>query len=97
MWSLLDKLRQKPDHEKQRIAFLVSITVTLLIAVVWLSTFKIDSEAVTANTSSPIESFSNQFNELWNSRPNFNLEEDMPEELQKFPETFEQNSQNSVE
>ncbi len=37
MFELIERLRQKPEHKKKQIAFLVSITFAGIIFAVWLS------------------------------------------------------------
>lgn len=39
MEELLDRMRQKPPHKKQRIAFLSALSITAVIFFFWISTF----------------------------------------------------------
>lgn len=61
LWDILERLRQKQDHQKQHIAFAVSLIITLAITIVWLSTFSLDSNAIVANTVSPFQEFKQTF------------------------------------
>ena len=73
LWEKLERLRQKKDHEKQRIALISSIIITLLIAAVWLSTYTLDTNSVTANTTSPFQDFKEKMNFLFEHKPTTNL------------------------
>lgn len=67
MWKYLDKIREKNDSEKKSFAFITAMTLTILIAVVWLiSTYAISSsvEENKAETISPIENIRSQFRVL---------------------------------
>ena len=44
MWNFLNKLRQKPDPQKQLIAFVSSVVITLIIAGTWLAFVLADDE-----------------------------------------------------
>lgn len=73
MWKLIENLRQQSDHKKQQIALWVSITITLVITIVWFSTFTLDTKTVVANTSSPMDGIKETVSNLWAKASSFNL------------------------
>lgn len=63
MFEIIENLRAKPNHIKKQIAFLIALTLTGIIFVIWLTTFSPESQmpdlASTAQTSSsPLSNFS---------------------------------------
>lgn len=71
MWDYLDKLRQKPHHERKRIALGTSAAVTSVVFLAWLSTFSIspvlpigfatDQQAAVSEGVSPFALFKESF------------------------------------
>jgi cytoskeletal protein RodZ len=68
MFELLEKLREKPDHKKKQIAFLLSLFIVGIIFVIWLSViypdFKNESlidDKVSKLEPSPLGTFSETF------------------------------------
>lgn len=51
-------MKQKPSHERQRVAFASAFVLTSIIALVWLSTMLVGSSetAQTAQVEGPIDS-----------------------------------------
>ena len=65
----LERIRQKPHHEKKRFAFFFSLSVTAVITLVWLSTMRIHpilGEEVAA-PKSPFEAVSENLGSAFNS------------------------------
>ncbi|HEY4503632.1 MAG TPA: hypothetical protein VJJ28_00785 [Candidatus Paceibacterota bacterium] len=61
--SHIERLREKPDHIKKRIAFLASFSITAIIFIFWLASFGVKSSSVIvedtlAKSESPISSLS---------------------------------------
>ncbi len=55
----IENMRQKPDHKKRQYAFAVSLGITAIIFVFWLSSFGIGTEGnnnVAVEVRSPLES-----------------------------------------
>jgi hypothetical protein len=70
MKKTINKLRQKPQHEKERIAFFGAFLMTLVILLFWLAGITaFDSnpdQSQAANVTSPADSFKKQFNDILN-------------------------------
>lgn len=66
----LEKLRQRPKSERQKIAFGGAFAITLVIALIWLSVMMVNfnTEPQTAQVSGPIEAF---VENVSNSFPDF--------------------------
>ncbi len=63
MLEFLDKLRKRPEHERQIIAFVTALIFTLIIASVWFSILilkpSIPETSDQINTPGPLESVKN--------------------------------------
>lgn len=71
MRKIIENLRKKPDHHKKTIVFSISIAITAVIFVIWLSFIKmefasIDTPKDVADKNSPLtfikESVANAYN-----------------------------------
>lgn len=40
MFKLLDRVREKPRHRRQQFAFIIALSITLIIVVVWIISFR---------------------------------------------------------
>lgn len=63
MRKFIERMQEKPEHERKRFAFATSLVVTLLIAGVWTSTFFNQSSEVVVvreETPGPFEALSRQ-------------------------------------
>lgn len=74
MWRLLEKIRAKPVHVRKRILFIATTFLTLLVFVVWASTFVSgisqmaasgDTEDVGQNSFSFLHFFQNAFVDIF--------------------------------
>lgn len=70
MFELLEKLRQKPESTKQKVAFLTAFSFAGLIFVIWLSVIYPDwrqvekkEAAASKNEPGPLAGFSNNFSD----------------------------------
>jgi hypothetical protein len=68
MFDLLEKIRQKPERTRKQIAFLISLSVSGLIFVVWLSVIypswrfsKEKEEKIVTSEPSPISTVASTF------------------------------------
>lgn len=68
MFQLIEKLRNKPDRTKKQVAFLLALSISGIIFVIWLSVIypawssdQKKEEKVSQIEPSPIESFSANF------------------------------------
>ena len=68
MFNLIEKLRQKPDHTKKRVAFLSAFLLAGIIFVIWLSVIYPDfkqkqerEEVVSKLEPSPLGTFGETF------------------------------------
>lgn len=69
MKKTIQKLKKKEQHEKERIAFVGALVVTLIIVMFWLVGITTVPEAQNdqvANTQSPFKALVNQFNDAIN-------------------------------
>src|SRR5262245_6201177 len=72
MFESLDRLRQKPDGAKRKIAFFTSFSVVLVIFVVWLTVIypdfmnKNSGEVVEKKADAPVDNFASVFTESLN-------------------------------
>ena len=66
MKKTINHLRQKPQHEKDRFAFIGAIAMTFLIVLFWLAgvTSNRPTEDQSANVTQPLDSFKAQFNDI---------------------------------
>lgn len=66
MKKILEDLRNKKQHEKEKIAFLGALISTLLIALFWFagSSALKSAEDQVANTVSPFESIRESFSDI---------------------------------
>jgi hypothetical protein len=69
MKKTLEKLREKDNHEKQRIAFVSSLVITGLIVMFWLAaiTTRPVDESQRANVITPFEALRNDLSEIFNN------------------------------
>ncbi len=68
----IHKLRARPNHEKKRIAFVVSAGITAIIFVFWIASFNpstgaSDNNSGVANVVSPFESIKNNVASAYDS------------------------------
>jgi hypothetical protein len=69
MKKTIEHLRKKEQHEKDRIAFMGAVTITVFIALFWLAgvttsgVYSIEEDQ-SANTITPFDSIKEQFSEL---------------------------------
>jgi hypothetical protein len=70
---LLERLRNKTDGEKQKLALGISVIVTSLIFLVWISTFslRLGEKKVGNYTVSPFAQVKEGFSDLLSERPSF--------------------------
>jgi len=63
MKKTIEKLRQRPKKERQRVAFVGALSVTIVIALVWFSVFitNLNSSPQTAQVEGPISSLIKAF------------------------------------
>lgn len=56
MLQHIEKLRQKPEHVRRRIAFFTSLCFTSLIFAIWIGAFKIQNTPTAVDIKSPASS-----------------------------------------
>ncbi len=56
MFEHIERLKQKPEHVKRRIAFITSLCFTVFIFAVWIGSFKIKSMPTALNKDINIKS-----------------------------------------
>jgi hypothetical protein len=66
----LDNLRQRPDHHKKRIAFGAAFAITLVVALVWVSTVSLTPKTqqqttVSVDQNSPASVIGSNLANLW--------------------------------
>ncbi len=77
MFELIARLRQRPPHERRRISFLTALTITGIIAILWVVSLFVrfgstDSEVKTTTAPSPTQSVMTQIRGAFDSfRKNF--------------------------
>lgn len=65
MSNFIARLRHKPEHERQRIAIMIPIIVTLLIALIWAFFFVYSvSSSKTLTTPGPIVELFDSFKQM---------------------------------
>lgn len=55
MFRLIEKVQQKPEHARRRVAISVAFFITLFVVVIWLSTvgFRFETGDIAPNTEAP--------------------------------------------
>jgi len=73
MFDYIDKLRKKPEPERKKSIILISLGITLVIAIIWgiafgmrisSTSFAFNTDKIKSDVPSLVDTFSNFFNQI---------------------------------